>query len=58
VNGEPRDATQAWGQPALTKDGTLVTRAGWFDVGSGLAVTGWPSENRDNRNSRHLEEDP
>ena len=58
ASGDPRNAAQAWGQPTLTKDGTLITRAGWFDVRSGLAVTGWPSENRDNRNSRHLGENP
>jgi hypothetical protein len=58
VSGEPRDVKRAWGQPTLTKDGTLLTQAGWFDVRSGLATAGWPSENRDNRNSRQQGDNP
>jgi len=55
VSGEPRAVTRAWGQPMLTRDGRLVTNAGWFAVPSGLASTGWPAENHDNSNSRRQE---
>jgi PQQ-like domain len=55
VSGEPRAVKRAWGQPMLTRDGMLVTNAGWFAVASGLATTGWPSESHDNSNSRRQE---
>jgi len=55
VSGEPSTVKRAWGQPMLTRDGMLVTKAGWFAVATGLATTGWPSGSHDNSNSRRQE---
>lgn len=57
VSGEPTHIRMAWGQPVLTKEGNLITNAGWFlfTKDRGLATTGWPTENRDNSNSRRQE---
>jgi hypothetical protein len=40
---------------ALSSKGILWTPSAWFSVSSGLASHGWPSANRDNRNSRSQE---
>jgi PQQ-like domain len=47
-----------WKQPLLTDEGLLYTAAGVFSVRNGLATKGWPAENCDNRNSRHLGQNP
>jgi hypothetical protein len=39
----------------LSSKGILRTPSAWFSVSSGLAGYGWPSANRDNRNSRSQE---
>jgi len=40
---------------ALSSKGILSTPSAWFSVSSGLASHGWPSANRDARNSRSQE---
>jgi outer membrane protein assembly factor BamB len=40
---------------ALSRQGILRTPSAWFSVSSGLASHGWPSANRDARNSRSQE---
>jgi outer membrane protein assembly factor BamB len=39
----------------LSANGILRTPSAWFSVSSGLASHGWPSANRDGRNSRSQE---
>jgi len=39
----------------LSRKGILRTPSAWFSVSSGLANRGWPSANRDGRNSRSQE---
>lgn len=39
----------------LSSNGILRTPSAWFSVSSGLALRGWPSANRDGRNSRSQE---
>lgn len=39
----------------LSSKGILRTPSAWFSVSSGLATHGWPSANRDGRNSRSQE---
>jgi outer membrane protein assembly factor BamB len=54
VSGEPTNISRSWGQPVLTKEGNLMTTAGWFLLTKerGLAATGWPTANHDNSTSR------
>jgi len=55
LDGKPTGIRQSFGHLALTGGGKLITMSGSADLSSGLANSGWPSENRDSGNTRSTE---